>query len=71
MLEQLRTIVKELMEKKDSNFNKYSIINDILNNDECFNELDMDTAVSILQDLGYSYEDSIKIYTYMVNIDNK
>lgn len=71
MLEQLRTIVKELMEKKDSNFNKYSLINDILNNDECFNELDMDTAVSILQDLGYSYEDSIKIYTYMVNIDNK
>ena len=71
MLEQLRTIVKDLMEKKDSNFNKYSLINDILNNDECFNELDMDTAVSILQDLGYSYEDSIKIYTYMVNIDNK
>lgn len=71
MLEQLRTIVKDLMEKKVSNFNKYSLINDILNNDECFNELDMDTAVSILQDLGYSYEDSIKIYTYMVNIDNK
>lgn len=71
MLEQLRTIVKDLMEKKDSNFNKYSLINDILSNDECFNELDMDTAVSILQDLGYSYEDSIKIYTYMVNIDNK
>ncbi len=71
MLEQLRTIVKDLMEKKDSNFNKYSLINDILNNDECFNELDIDTAVSILQDLGYSYEDSIKIYTYMVNIDNK
>ena len=70
MLDKLRNIVKERMELKDENFNKYSLINDILKNDNCFIELDIDTAVSILRDLGYEYADAIQIYTYMVNTNN-
>ena len=70
MLDKLREQVLELMEQKDENFNKYSIISDILKNNECFLEMDIDTAVSILKDLGYSYDDSIRIYTYLVGIDN-
>ena len=70
MLDKLREQVLELMEQKDENFNKYSIINDILKNNECFLEMDIDTAVSILKDLGYSYDDSIRIYTYLAGIDN-
>ena len=70
MLDKLREIFLELIDKKDENFNKYSIINDIIKNNECFLEMDIDTAISILKDLGYTEEDSLKIYTYLVGIDN-
>lgn len=66
MLNKLREITQELLNKNDENFKKYSIINDILKNDKCFYEMDMDTAVSILTDLGYSYDDSIRIYSYFL-----
>lgn len=66
MLNKLREVTQELMSKKDENFKKYSIINDILKNDKCFYEMDMDTAVSVLTDLGYSYDDSIRIYSYFL-----
>ena len=66
MLNKLREVTQELMSKNDENFKKYSIINDILKNDNCFYEMDMDTAVSILTDLGYSYDDSIRIYSYFL-----
>ena len=66
MLNTLRDVTQELMSKNDENFKKYSIINDILKNDKCFYEMDMDTAVSVLTDLGYSYDDSIRIYSYFL-----
>lgn len=66
MINKLREITQELLNKNDENFKKYSIINDILKSDKCFSEMNMDTAISILKDLGYSYEDSLKIYTYLV-----
>ncbi len=66
MINKLREITQELLNKNDENFKKYSIINDILKSDKCFNEMNMDTAISILRDLGYSYEDSLKIYTYFL-----
>lgn len=66
MLNKLRVITQELLSKNDENFKKYSIINDILKNDKCFYEMDMDTSISIIMDLGYSYSDSLKIYTYFI-----
>jgi hypothetical protein len=66
MLNKLRELTQELLNKNDENFKKYSIISDILKNDKCFYEMDMDTAISILNDLGYSYNDSLRIYTYFL-----
>ncbi len=66
MLNKLREKTQELLDKNDENFKKYSIINDILKNERCFYEMDMDTSISIIMDLGYTYEDSLKIYSYFI-----
>lgn len=66
MLNKLREKTQELLDKNDENFKKYSIINDILKNERCFYEMDIDTSISIIMDLGYTYEDSLKIYSYFI-----
>ena len=66
MLNKLRDKTQELLNRNDKNFKKYSIINDILKNERCFYEMDMDTSISIIMDLGYSYDDSLKIYSYFL-----
>lgn len=66
MLNKLRDKTHELLNRNDENFKKYSIINDILKNERCFYEMDMDTSISIIMDLGYSYDDSLKIYSYFL-----
>jgi hypothetical protein len=66
MLNQLRNKTQELLNRNDENFKKYSIINDILKNERCFYEMDMDTSISIIMNLGYSYDDSLKIYSYFL-----
>jgi len=66
MLNKLRDKTQELLKRNDENFKKYSIINDILKNERCFYEMDMDTSISIIMDLGYSYDDSLKIYSYFL-----
>lgn len=66
MLNKLREKTQELLDRNDENFKKYSIINDILKNERCFYEMDMDTSISIIMNLGYSYDDSLKIYSYFI-----
>ena len=66
MLNKLREKTQELLDRNDENFKKYSIINDILKNERCFYEMDIDTSISIIMDLGYTYEDSLKIYSYFI-----
>lgn len=66
MLNKLREKTQELLDRNDENFKKYSIINDILKNERCFYEMDMDTSISIIMNLGYTYEDSLKIYSYFI-----
>lgn len=66
MLNKLRDKTQELLNRNDENFKKYSIINDILKNERCFYEMDMDTSISIIMNLGYSYDDSLKIYSYFL-----
>ena len=66
MLNKLREKTQELLNRNDENFKKYSIINDILKNERCFYEMDMDTSISIIMNLGYSYDDSLKIYSYFI-----
>ena len=49
MIEQLRLKAVEL---QDIDKNKYELISDILSDDNCFENMDMETAYSILNDLG-------------------
>ena len=43
MLNKLRDKTQELLNRNDENFKKYSIINDILKNERCFYEMDMES----------------------------
>jgi hypothetical protein len=49
MIEQLRLKAVEL---QDIDKNKYELISDILSDDNCFDNMDMETTYSILNDLG-------------------
>ena len=40
------------VELQDIDKNKYELISDILSDDNCFENMDMETAYSILNDLG-------------------
>ncbi len=57
MLEQLRNRAKELINEDKE---KYELILNILKEDNCFKLMDMDTAYSILEDLGI--QDKNKVY---------
>jgi hypothetical protein len=57
MLEVLRNKAEELM-KEDKD--KYELIFKILSDDDCFKKINIETAMSILEDLGV--EDKDKVY---------
>ena len=57
MLEVLRNRAEELIEIDKK---KYELILNILKDDYCFMKIDMDTAMSILNDLGV--EEKEKVY---------
>lgn len=57
MLEVLRNRAEELIENDKK---KYELILNILKDDDCFMKIDMDTAMSILNDLGV--EEKEKVY---------
>lgn len=57
MLEVLRNRAEELIETDKK---KYELILNILKDDDCFMKIDMDTAMSILNDLGV--EEKEKVY---------
>lgn len=66
MLDKLRKQAKILMEVDNE---KYSIILDILARDNCFFEISMEEALSILRDLKVK-EDIIKVYLDLVSKEN-
>lgn len=67
MLELIRKRCLELME---TNPEKYSLINDILENDDCFIEMSIETGISILVDLNYPIEEAKKIYLNLIKKSN-
>ena len=67
MLDKLRIQCKSLMELDKE---KYEMIENILNNDNCFFEIDMNTAYAILRDLKVKEEDINKIYLELVKLEN-
>lgn len=52
------------------NNEKYSLILGILENDDCFFEISMEEALSILRDLKVKEEDIIKVYLELVSKEN-
>ena len=57
MLNKLRKLAQELLDKDKE---KYTLILEILKEDDCYKKMDMDTFYSILDDLGI--RDKNKVY---------
>lgn len=57
MLNKLRETAQKLLDKDKE---KYTLILNILNEDDCYKKIDMDTFYSILDDLGI--KDKNKVY---------
>lgn len=66
----LELIRKKCLELMNNDFEKYSLINDILAGYNCFMEMSSETAISILLDLNYNLEDAKKIYLNLIKKDN-
>lgn len=49
---------------------KYTLISNILKNDNCFFEMSMEDAYSILRDLRVSEQDIKKVYLSLMSIEN-
>ena len=56
MLEKLRNKAQELIQ---TDKDKYELIANILKEDNCFKLMDMDTAYSILEDLGIQNKNKV------------
>ena len=65
-LNDLRTINDNLMKKNEDN-NKYLLIEKLLKHDDVFFQINMDTALKILSDLGFDKQQSIIIYTELIS----
>lgn len=61
MLNKLRELAQELLDKDKE---KYTLILEILKDDECYKKIDMDTFYSILDDLGI--QDKNKVYVELM-----
>lgn len=67
MLDKLRNQARLLTKVNNE---KYSLILGILENDDCFFEISMEEALSILRDLKVKEEDIIKVYLELVSKEN-
>lgn len=64
MLDKLRSQADLLL---NEDYDKYSIIKDILSNDNCFFELSVEEAYSILKDLNVKESDINKVYLSLIS----
>lgn len=67
MLDKLREQCESLSQTHPE---KYKTIANILSNDNCFFEMDIETAYSILKDLNVLDEDINKVYLDLIKIEN-
>ncbi|MCH5167659.1 MAG: hypothetical protein J1F35_07220 [Erysipelotrichales bacterium] len=67
MLDRLRKQCDDLL---STDVEKYMTISNILKNDNCFFEMDIDTAYKILEDLNVKKEDISKVYLDLIKIEN-
>ena len=60
MLNKLRKKAMKL--SKDTNEDKYSKIVELLNDENAFNKMEVNSAIAILLDLGYDSHEAMKLY---------
>lgn len=58
MLNKLRELAQQLKEKDEA---KYTLILNILKEDDCYKKMDMDTFYSILDDLGIKNKNKVYV----------
>lgn len=68
-LNDLRKINDNFIKKSDNNY-KYLLIDKLLKNDDVFFNINMDTALNILKDLGFNNKESISIYADLISQKN-
>lgn len=68
MLDKLREKSASLYEETKNE--RFKLISNILENDACFFDMPVETALSILSDLGYSKELAKKYYIALINNEN-
>ena len=72
MLEKLKLIASSLIEINKNNpkeLKKYQIIKQILNKKDCFLNMDINYAYTILKDLQIPNEELKKVYMQLIDID--
>lgn len=62
-------IKKFKLEKNKDLEAKHNVIATLLSNDDCFLKIDINTALTVLNDLEYSKEQCLKIYKDLISID--
>ena len=67
MIDSLREQCSLLMK---SDTQKYSKISTLLENDNCFFEIDMETSYAILSDLLVKEEDIARVYQALIRVEN-
>ncbi len=65
LLNKLRVLADELYSK--SNSEKYLIIKEMLEDDRCFFYISSSTALSILNDLGFSNDEALVMYEKLIS----
>jgi hypothetical protein len=72
MIEQLKQRVNCILDRKleKEEIIKYSAISKILDDKLCFFKIPLESALSILHDLEYTADDSLKIYKELLDINN-
>ena len=72
MINELREINKRIIDKSNNAdiIYKHNIIANLLDYDNCFFNISIDQAFSILYDLHFSKEEALNVYKKLISIDN-
>ena len=74
MIETLKQKNKNIIDKlvfsnKQEELKKHLLISSMLENEQCFLKLDMNTALSILKNLGFNDEEKLNIYKQLTSFE--
>ncbi len=70
MLDELNNKVSKILEDcPEEEREKYELIKGIMQNPDWYNQIDVDTVISILVDLKYTEEEAKQIYMQLRNIE--